>query len=96
MFPKNQLDPQEDTETVTHIVNYLTGEPAPKTNSIRKRILKPVMKIGKTQVVGSPKNQLDPQEDTETFDPCRDLVQIADPKNQLDPQEDTETYRAAA
>ena len=93
--PKNQLDPQEDTETRLDRPALARRRP-PKTNSIRKRILK--LDDRNDMIYGKfyPKNQLDPQEDTETHEQQREHQQAEGPKNQLDPQEDTETLDDAA
>ena len=63
----------------------------PKTKSIRKRILKQDGGLQRCQLALGPKNQVDPQEDTETGIVSFHLSLDARPKNQVDPQEDTET-----
>ena len=64
---------------------------APKTKSIRQRILKHDGLVAGEGEGLPPKNQVDPPEDTETRQPQCIHVQRPAPKNQVDPPEDTET-----
>ena len=91
VVPKNQLDPQEDTETTCGASgsypcrdpkNQL--DPQEDTETSRGWSCRPCRPA-------CPKNQLDPQEDTETSGRLLAAATPASPKNQLDPQEDTET-----